>query len=299
MGEPLAHNGKKLPISVLVAAKNEEVNMRRCLASLGPAQRIYVVDSHSEDATSTVARDCGAEVVQFNDAGGYPRKRQWALETLAIPTKWVLLIDADETVPHALWEEICGAVSQPEAAAAYLIRKAFHFLGRRFRFGGFSHDAVLLFQRGTARFERLGDEVPCQQDMEVHERLIVEGPIARLKTPVMHEDFKGLAAYLEKHNKYSSWEAAVRYYFLKNGTWGPDAIRPRLLGDAQQRRRFLKALAARMPFEPQLWFLYHYVLRLGFLEGRRGLIACQIRRSHICQVRAKLYESQLLDQAGR
>jgi len=295
----LWHGGKKLPVSALVAVKNEEVNIRRCLASLAPAQRVYVVDSHSDDATPNIARECGAEVLQFDYAGGYPKKRQWALDTLDIPTKWVLLIDADETVPSALWEEICGAVSQPEPAAAYFVTKAFHFLGHGFRFGGFSHDAVLLFQRGAARFERLGEKLPCQQDMEVHERLIVEGAVSRLKTPLIHEDFKGLAAYLDRHNKYSTWEATLRYHFLKTGHWGTDSIQARAFGDGQERRRFLKTLAVRVPFEPQAWFFYHYVLRLGFLEGRRGLIASQIRRSYICQVRAKLYELQLLDQPGR
>jgi hypothetical protein len=65
------------------------------------------------------------------------------------------------------------------------------------------------------------------------------------------------------------------------------------LGDAQERRRFLKALAIRIPFEPQLWFLYHYIFRLGFLEGRPGLIASQVRANYITQVRGKMYELQL------
>jgi glycosyltransferase involved in cell wall biosynthesis len=279
-----------LPLTVLVAAKNEEANLGKCLAALAPAARVIVVDSHSTDRTAQTARAGGAEVVQFDYRGGYPKKRQWALDTLPLTTEWVLLLDADEVIPPPLWAEIGAAVADPGAAAAYLITKGFHFLGRRFRFGGFSFAAVLLFRRGRARFERVRDDPAHACDMEVHERVIVDGPIGRLRTPLVHEDFKGLEAYLDRHNRYSTWEAHARHHFLLTGRWGQDTVRPRLFGNTQERRRFLKFWAVRAPFEPQLWFLYHYVFRLGFLEGRPGLIASQLRAAYIAQVRAKLSE---------
>jgi hypothetical protein len=154
---------------------------------------------------------------------------------------------------------------------------------------------VLLFRRGKARFEQvLGDAPgPRRLDMEVHERLIVDGPVGALRTPLIHEDFKGLEAYLDRHNAYSSWEAAVRHAYLTTGRYGKETIRPRLFGNAQERRRFLKGLAVRAPLEPWLWFAYHYFFRLGFLEGWPGLIASQVRADYIRQVRAKLYELRL------
>ena len=173
---------------------------------------------------------------------------------------------------------------------AYLITKGFHFLGRRFRHGGFSHAPVLLFRTGTARFERLSDDAVDSLDMEIHERVVVQGRIGRLRTPLIHEDFKGLEASITRHNKYSTWEARVRHRYLTTGRYGEDTIAPRLLGNSQERRRFVKALIIRLPFEQQLWFLYHYLFRLGCLEGRPGLIACQIRASYIAQTRAKMYE---------
>jgi glycosyltransferase involved in cell wall biosynthesis len=284
---------EKLPVTVLLAAKNEAVNLPRCLGALGPASRVVVLDSHSTDATAEIARSHGAEVVQFDYRGGYPKKRQWALEHAAIGTPWVLLLDADEVVPDALWQEIAAVVDRPDALDAYLITKGFHLLGRRFRYGGFSHSAVLLFRMGTARFERLFDDEPDSLDMEIHERVVVQGRIGRLQTPLVHEDFKGLEAYIARHNKYSTWEARVRYLYLTTGRYGEDTIVPRLFGNSQERRRFLKALVIRLPFEQHLWFLYHYIVRLGFLEGRPGLIACQIRSSYIAQVRAKTYELDL------
>jgi glycosyltransferase involved in cell wall biosynthesis len=280
----------KLPITVLLAVKNEAVNLPRCLDALSLAMRVIVVDSHSTDSTVEIALARGAEVVQFDYWGGYPKKRQWALEHIGIETTWVLLLDADEVVPDALWREIAAAVVRPDGPDAYLIKKGFHFLGRRFHHGGFSHSAVLLFRNGTARFEQLLDDTPDSLDMEIHERVVVQGCIGKLKTPLIHEDFKGLEAYITRHNKYSTWEARVRHRYLTSGRYGEDTIEPRPFGNSQERRRFLKALIMRLPFEQHLWFLYHYVLRLGILEGRPGLIACQIRASYIEQTRAKIYD---------
>lgn len=283
-------SGARVPVTVLVAARNEAANLPKCLAALGPAERVVVVDSHSTDATAEIAHDHGAEVVQFTHAGGYPKKRQWALDTLPLTTEWVLLLDADEVVPPALWGEVATAVADPASPNGFLVTKGFHFLSRRFRFGGFSFAAVLLIRRGKARFERLVDDPAGALDMEVHERVIVAGPVGRLKTPLVHDDFKGLEAYLDRHNKYSTWEARLRHRFLTTGEYGGTGIRPRLFGNAQERRRFLKRVVLRLPGESLVWFLYHYVARLGFLEGRPGLIACRIRSDYIAAARAKMYE---------
>jgi glycosyltransferase involved in cell wall biosynthesis len=280
----------RVPVTVLIAARDEEPNLSKCLAALAPAERVVVLDSQSRDRTAELAAAAGAEVVQFRHAGGYPKKRQWAMDTLDILTDWVLLLDADEVVPPALWDDVRAAVADPKAPNGYFITKGFHFLGRRFRFGGFSFAAVLLVRRGRARFERLVDDPAGGLDMEVHERMIVDGPVGRLRTPLVHDDFKGLEAYFDRHNRYSSWEARLRHRFLASGTYGEEQIRPRLFGNAQERRRFLKYLAVRVPGESVWWFLYHYVLRLGFLEGRPGLIASRFRSDYIAAVRAKVYE---------
>ncbi|MCS4174818.1 glycosyltransferase family 2 protein [Salinibacter ruber] len=278
-----------LPITVFIAAKNEEKNLPRCLKSLEPAERTVVLDSQSTDATPQIAHEHGAEVVQFEYDGGYPKKRQWALNTLDIQSEWVFLLDADEVVPDALWAEIRNALSGGAADDAYLITKGFHFLGQKFVHGGFSHEAVLLFRRGCARFERLIDD-PSGLDMEVHERKIVDGSVGAFDTPLIHEDFKGLKAYIERHNRYSTWEAHLRKAYLDGKTYGQESVEANLFGNTQERRRFLKKIAIQVPFEPLLWFLYHYIFRLGFLEGRPGLIASQIRRHYISHVRAKMYE---------
>jgi glycosyltransferase involved in cell wall biosynthesis len=321
-----------LPITVILAVKNEAANLPKCLAALSPlskgrlggveiardaqppltapwkggepgspfqgeenarVERIVVVDSQSTDATPDIVKQHGAELVQFHYSGGHPKKRQWALENVNITTPWVLLLDADEVVPDELWQEIEQAITHPAAPSAFLITKGFHFLGKKLRFGGFSFQAVLFFKTGSARFEKILAEADSGFDMEVHERLIVDGPIGRIKTPLIHEDFKSLHAYLDRHNRYSTWEAQVRTRFLETGQWGEATVKPALFGNAQERRRFLKYVALRTPFEPMLWFLYHYFFKLGFLEGRAGWIASRIRAQYIFQVRAKMYEMRL------
>lgn len=279
----------KLPITVLLAAKNEEANLSKCLAALGSFERVVLVDSHSEDRTPEVALQYGAEVVNFEYAGGYPKKRQWAMDHLAITTPWTLLLDADEVVTQELVDELRGELKGGQQDA-YLITKGFHFMGRRFRHGGFSHAAVLLFRTGKARFEHLFDEDQSALDMEVHERLIVAGKVGTIDSPLIHEDYKGLQAYVDRHNHYSTWEARARQMYLEKGGWGHDVIEPKLFGNNQERRRCLKQIALRLPFEPQAWFVWHYFVKLGFMEGRRGLIASRIRSNYIAEARSKLFE---------
>jgi glycosyltransferase involved in cell wall biosynthesis len=268
-----------VPVTVIIAVRNEAANIAACLESLRPARRICVVDSGSTDATVTIAARLGAEVFQYRYGPGLPKKRQWALDTIDLDTDWVLLIDADERVPAMLWQEIAQAVTAEGPERGFFICKGFHFLGRRFRFGGFSFDAVLLINRHACRFEKLAFDADDQLDMEVHERMIVEGGIGRLTTPLIHDDFKGLESYLTKHNHYSTWEARLRDRFLKTGNWGDEGVEASLFGNAQERRRFLKYVAVRTPGEPLWWFFYHYVVCGAALEGWCGFHASRTRGS--------------------
>jgi colanic acid biosynthesis glycosyl transferase WcaI len=112
--------------------------------------------------------------------------------------------------------------------------------------------------------------------------------VGALHAPLVHDDRKGLEAYVARHEHYAIWEATVRRAYLVGGREGDATIEPRLFGNAQERRRFLKHIAVRLPFEPVAWFLYHYVVRLGMLEGHAGFLACRIRASYIANVRRKV-----------
>ena len=101
-----------LPVSVIVPVRNEAENLPRCLQSLACCRQVYVVDSQSSDATVEIARSFGATVVQFYYQGGWPKKRQWALDNLTLDTPWVLLLDADEILTPELAQEIGFATRQ-------------------------------------------------------------------------------------------------------------------------------------------------------------------------------------------
>src|SRR5258708_33746622 len=126
---------EKLPVSVVVAARNEEENLPRCLESLHNVGEVYVIDSESTDATPEIARSFGAKLVQFHYHGGWPKKRQWAIENLTIENDWIFLVDADEALTPELEEEIRHAVSDPNISG-YYISLLMYFLGRLLCHGG-------------------------------------------------------------------------------------------------------------------------------------------------------------------
>src|SRR5580698_8175120 len=118
-----------LPVSVIIPVRNEARNLSRCLESLRGAGEIYVIDSGSTDETADIARSFGAKVVQFDYSGGWPKKRQWAMDTLPLAYDWILLLDADEVLTPELVDEIRTALQNPRLDG-YFIRLQMYFLGR-------------------------------------------------------------------------------------------------------------------------------------------------------------------------
>src|SRR5437879_1971487 len=126
-------SAEKLPISVIVAARNEEKNLPRCLEALRNVGEVYVIDPQSTDATPEIARSFGAKLVQFHYRGGWPKKRQWAIDTLPLAHRWVLLLDADEVLTADLEEEISRVMQDYAIAGAYIALRMY-FLGNTPRF---------------------------------------------------------------------------------------------------------------------------------------------------------------------
>ena len=136
-----------LPVSVVIAARNEEKNLSRCLASLKGVGEIYVIDSQSNDATVAIAQANDAKVVQLRYNGGWPKKRQWALDSLPFKYDWVLLLDADEAMTPELAMEIRDAIRDPDRRG-YYIALQMYFLGRRLRHCGAGFYKLSLFRKG-------------------------------------------------------------------------------------------------------------------------------------------------------
>ena len=275
-----------LPVSVIVPARNEAGNLPRCLESLRGVGEIYVIDSQSSDDTAEIARSFGAQVVRFHYAGGWPKKRQWAMDTLPLAYDWVFLIDADEALTPELAEEIRHAMQDPRVDGYYIALQMF-FLGRVLRHGGAGFYKLSLFRRGKGRFEcRLKDQDASMADMEVHEHVIVQGKSARLKNPLLHHNVESISRYIQKHDEYANWDARVWLEGERNSTELP----PSLFGSQAQRRRWLRKKFFMLPGSSLLLFLYRYFFRLGFLDGVPGLIYCGFQGIQFFHIKAKIYE---------
>ena len=258
-----------VPLTVILPVKNEEANLSAALASVEWADEVIVVDSRSRDRTAEIARAAGATVVQFDYVPGGPKKKAWALSTLAPRNEWLLLLDADERVPTVLREEIEQAIARGEHDGYYIDRDMI-FMGRSLRCYGRNWN-LRLFRRGRARMEDLGlGDLPGTGDNEIHEHVVVTGRIGFLEQQLDHDDYRGLSAWLERHNRYSTWEAHLYRRFRREPLRLGSAGFFRL--DRVARNRILRRVWVRLPFRAPLRFLLWYLARGGFRDGRPGFI---------------------------
>lgn len=258
-------NPPKVPVTVLIPIRNEAANLPRCLAAVAWAGEIIVVDSQSTDGSIALATAAGASVVQFHFNGTWPKKKNWALETLPFRHEWVLILDADEVMPPGAAAEI-GALLAADGAgcAGYWINRRFMFMGGWLRHAYYPNWNLRLFRHRLGRYEQLVQGATQSGDNEVHEHIQVAGPTGRLRCEMDHYAFPSIDVFIEKHNRYSNWEARLD---LESGLAAPG--RP-LQSSAVSLRRRLKRWSRRLPFRPTLRFLYVYLVQGGFLDGTRG-----------------------------
>jgi len=264
-------SGGKLPISVLIPARNEIANIEDCIRSVTFADEVVVVDSQSTDGTDAAAESLGARVVQFHWNGKFPKKKNWALENVAWKNRWVLILDADERITPALAGEIREALGNPAADGFYLNRR-FWFLGGWINHCGYFPSWNLrLFRHSLGRYERVEVGGEGQSgDNEVHEHVLLDGSSKYLSEPMLHYAFPTLDVWIEKHNRYSAWEAAV-VSALHGGTKG-ETLESSPFGSTLERKRWLKKMARLLPGRPLLRFFYHYIWKQGFRDGYRGWV---------------------------
>jgi glycosyltransferase involved in cell wall biosynthesis len=225
-----------MSISVTVITKNEAACIRTCLESLTWVDEIIVVDSGSADQTVEICREY-TDKIMLTDWPGFGPQKNRALE---MATKdWVLSLDADERVTPELREEMQAVMADPGNRAAFAMPRRSSYCGRPMRHSGWWPDYVTrLFRRGQARFS----------DDLVHERLIVGGPVGRLRQPLLHEAFSDIEEVLDTMNRYSTAGA-------------------RMMHDQRTRAGLSTALLH------GLWsFLSTFFFRAGFLDGREGLM---------------------------
>jgi len=270
-------------ISILVLTLNEEQNLPACLESVAWADDIVVLDSFSTDKTADIARNTGARIVQ-RKFDNWAAHQNWAMEHIDFKHPWVFYLDADERMTDELRQEITKIAgnSEEQRVAFYCPRRNF-FMGQWLKHS-FRTEAIMRFFRPEKiRFERLVNPTP-----------VLAGPHGHLRSPLLHYNFsKGLTEWLAKHNQYALWEAMEGVRILK-GEAGPQ---PSVFSrDKPLRRKALKALSFRLPFRPTLRFAYLYMLRLGFLDGRAGLIYCRLMAMYEYMIVLKMRELRLREQ---
>jgi glycosyltransferase involved in cell wall biosynthesis len=248
-----------MTLSVAVVAQDEEANIGRTLASVAWADEIVLVDSGSKDRTCEIARENGARVI-VEPWRGYVAQKQYAID---LCTKdWVLLLDADEEVSSGLAEEIRAAIADPNAASGYRLPRKNLFLGRWIKHGGFYPDPKLrLFHRGQGFVTGHDPHDRCELKPEFPQRT------RQFKHALAHHTYPNLTLYIAHMNRYSSLGAQLAVS-KGHGSFS--------IGNTVLR--------------PMATFLYNYFFRLGFLDGREGLLLHCYHAVYVSWKYAKAWE---------
>jgi glycosyltransferase involved in cell wall biosynthesis len=250
-------------ISVIILTHNEEANIGRCLDSVSWSDDILVVDSFSEDRTVEISKGCGARVIQraFDD---FSSQRNFASEQGNLKYEWVLHLDADEIVTPELRAELQGAAFGDKDA--YRVSSKLIFCGKFLRHAGlFPWYQVRFGRKQALRFKQVGHG---------QRETLEPSRIGTLKSSLLHFNFsKGLADWIERHNRYSTAEAQQNVY----GYTDDDVpILDFLSAETDRRRRAAKKIFRRLPCRAIIRFIYMYLFRGGILDGKVGFTYCRL-----------------------
>jgi len=271
----------KLPLTVIIPTLNEERNLPKTLDSVvGWAREVIVFDSFSDDRTADVAKAYGATFVQRR-FDNYSTHKNWALENICFQTEWVLFLDADERLSPALRQEISDVLlAGGRDCDGYYVPRQVWFMGAWMKHGGVYPNLNLrLFRHALGRYE----------NRLVHEHVILNGNVGYLTNDLVHDDYKGLEMYIARHNVYSSMEAleALKLRNCIGERNGGLSMR----GSGLERRRLLKELSYRyVPGRPLFKFIWMYLLKMGFLDGRAGFRYCVLQAFYEYQISLKRIE---------
>jgi glycosyltransferase involved in cell wall biosynthesis len=249
-------------LSVIVLTYNEEANLPACLDSLrGLPCTVFVVDSGSSDRTLEIAEGHSASI-WHHDFDNYAVQRNWALDHLPIQTSWVLNLDADERLTPELRDEIKNLIELPPAGVSgFLLRRRTVFMGRWIRHGGhYPSYHLRLFRNGSGRCE----------SRRYDQHFVADGVTTPLRHDYIDVVSSSLITWTMRHARWAALEAGE----LRSSTNTGRQVKPVLTGDPIQRRRWFRNAYARGPLFARAlaYWGYRYFLRLGFLDGREGLI---------------------------
>lgn len=257
-----------IPVTLIVTTRNEELNIEKCLLSAHEfIDQIFVIDSESTDETTTIARRY-AQVIDlpYEHDKIIPWIYQWGLDNLPIKNDWVLILEADQSLTPELRSELTTLFAQPEIKErGFYIKRRQVFRGKQLRFGGYGSKFMLKL------FFRTAGELDVE---ESDTRIYVDGPLGKLKSPILEENLKenAILFYLQKHLRYADVFAHEEAQRRKQMVaWKSE---PAFFGNPDQRVLWLKRMYFRLPLyvRPFLYFFYRYFLLLGFLDGKQGAV---------------------------
>tara|TARA_B100000886_G_C20424984_1_gene493498 strand:- start:62 stop:904 length:843 start_codon:yes stop_codon:yes gene_type:complete len=278
-----------IPISVIIPTYNEEKNLTECLKALnGWTDDIHIVDSHSKDNTLNIAKSFNTKIHIYENNLVWPKKRQWAINNLKLKYEWILLLDADEILLTEIKNEIKDSIKLNDYNGFCLLFQM-EFLGKRLRFAYPGLYKSLLFRKGFGEYERLLDKKYSNNELpiETHEHFIIKGKSKKLKNPILHKNVNNLHSYIEKHNFYSDWNAEVAMSSIET------QIKPSIFGNQASRRRYFRIMFEKSIFYPILVFLYFFIFKLGFLDGKAGFYFCGYAAVQAFHINSKIYEKTI------
>ena len=252
-----------LPITIVILTFNEAIHIKRCIDSVSslPA-KVVVVDSFSSDKTVSIAKSLGATVYQ-NEFINQAQQLNWMLDNCHIDSDWIFRLDADEIVSQELASSIKSAVSQISTdVSGFTVNRQIHFLGKWIKYGGiYPISPLRIWKNGSGRCEtRLMDE-----------HMIVSGNVKHLNGDIIDDNLNSLTWWISKHNNYASREA-IESLVSKNTEREVSGNTPTDV-QAKYKRWVKEYVYAKLPLGLRaiVYFLFRYFLRLGFLDGRKGL----------------------------
>lgn len=266
-------------LSVVIPAKNEALTIAEVIRFSSRLGKVIVVDSGSTDVTCALAREAGAEVLQFQWNGHFPKKRNWVLQNHTFDTEWVLFLDADEFLNDAFIQEVKSTLPTSPHSGFWLNYEN-HFLGKKLNAGD-PFRKLALFRVGAGEYEKIEEDSWSHLDMEIHEHPVIQGSVGEIKAPIQHNDYRGLKHYINKHNEYSDWEAHRYTALMKAGPEKWAELTPRQQKKYKNITKWWLAPA---------YFISCYILKRGFLDGAVGFHFAIMKSIYFYQIRLKIKE---------
>lgn len=254
----------KAPVSVVILTLNEENNIRDCIESiLDFTDEIFVVDSGSTDKTLEILSGYPVQVM-YNSFENYSQQRNWAINTIKFKTDWILNLDADHRATEEFKMEVKNHFLKgiPSTINGLLASRRTMFMGKWIKYGGHypTYHAVM-FRLGKGKCEnKLYDQ-----------HFLVEGDTLKIKGDIIDMITESLSTFTLRHDKWSNLEALQQ---VENNIHTKDVVKANISGNPIQKRRYYKNLYEKFPLfvRPFIYFFIRYFLKLGFLDGKRGLI---------------------------